>query len=975
MMSKKAKRKILMAAVLCACTTLYATPVWAATGGSVTNGAYYGGRNTSSNGVVEGKEVVIEAGDSFKGVYGGYAFKENADWGSYFPVLNGSSNANNNKVIINGGIVTGEQVMGDRYDPFYGSIAGAWANYTSDNTVIIEGGNIETHIYGGYSMVSENEDEVGGANSENYVDKINNNRVEIKGSSSVIEGINIAGAYVDSDGEYHNRNLIRDNSVVIDNVTIKKNGSNTGNIYGAYSSDINNKLSYNSVIINSGIIETNDKSSAYGQGIFGACADGKAIIYDENDGEDKDKDYNGDGIKNDYIGSSVEYNSVTINGGKITGAIYGAYAWAASDKDTLINNKVVITGGEIIGDVYAIESRNKEGFIKNNGIEISGNTANLSQANLHGVRTTGSKNIEGQYLLADNYQGSIKSIDNFDIVNILNNSNVTVDSIDLYSYNYNENENVTNGNLLVNNSKLNVGGLGYVNELSIQNGSIEASDIYTTDAINIINSSADLNLLGDGVGDIFVKDSDIQVTRLYKFDSIRIDNNNKNIVELGNIDGSSYFDSNTYTQRGEASLDTDSKFKAESIIGLKELNVDMSYINWEKDTAVVDVSGSADLTGTAIRASGTLAAAAGTEVQNGDRMSFIKAGELKGVSAANVDVDKLQIGFATEAKVEMQDGGNSIDFVITGAQQANEQAGIIGESRTAAIAFVNQGSDILNNAFGLMDDGKYGIKTFAAAHGNYSKYETGSHIRVNGWSMIAGVGNSDKLEDGTFSWGVFFENGSGNYRTYNDYNGYNLRGFGSAVYNGGGALARYRSNAGNYAEIGLRAGMLKNSLGNAVADGYGVQGGYDEETSYYGAHLGVGHIFAVDENSNVDVYGKYFYNHHESEDLNILGDEVRFDSADSNRLRLGLRYNQNDGNAFSHYYGLAWDYEFSGDANVTAAGFDTGNPSLKGSTAVIEAGIHYAPDNSPWSIDLGLQGYGGQRDGFSGTMQLNYSFN
>ena len=31
MMSKKAKRKILMAAVLCACTTLYATPVWAAT--------------------------------------------------------------------------------------------------------------------------------------------------------------------------------------------------------------------------------------------------------------------------------------------------------------------------------------------------------------------------------------------------------------------------------------------------------------------------------------------------------------------------------------------------------------------------------------------------------------------------------------------------------------------------------------------------------------------------------------------------------------------------------------------------------------------------------------------------------------------------------------------------------------------------------------------------------------------------------
>lgn len=933
MMSKNAKRKILTAAVLCACTSLWASPVWAASGGSATNGAYYGGRNTSASGKVEGENVTIGVEDSFKGVYGGYAFGNDTSGWATLPLLTGSAEANNNKVIINGGTVTGEQIMGDSRDKIYGSIAGGWSNYASGNMVTINAGDIKSDVYGGYSMVSENEDEVGGANSENYVDKINNNRVEIKGSSSVIEGINIAGAYVDSDGEYHNRNLIRDNSVVIDNVTIKKNGSNTGNIYGAYSSDINNKLSYNSVIINSGIIETNDKSSAYGQGIFGACADGKAIIYDENDREDKDKDYNGDGIKNDYIGSSVEYNSVTINGGKITGAIYGAYAWAASDKDTLINNKVVITGGEIIGDVYAIESRNIEGFIKNNGIEISGNTANLSQANLHGVRTTGSKNIEGQYLLADNYQGSIKSIDNFDILNI-SNSDIQTGYINLETTK--QNFNTSDGNI------------------KLQYSSLSANKIENTNKVDIINS-------------------DLKVDNLKNFEQINLNNSNKNTVDLGDIEGN-VIDYGVI-KFATSTITTDSKFTADSIKNLKELNVDMTAIAWEKDTAVVDVSGSADLTGTAISASGTLAAAAGTKVQNGDRMSLIKANTLTGANAANVNVDKLQIGFATEAQVEVQDGNNSIDFVITGAQQANEQAGIIGESRTAAIAFVNQGSDILNNAFGLMDDGKYGIKTFAAAHGNYSKYETGSHIRVNGWSMIAGVGNSDKLEDGTFSWGVFFENGSGNYRTYNDYNGYNLRGFGSAVYNGGGALARYRSNAGNYAEVGVRAGMLKNSLGNAVADGYGVQGGYDEETSYYGAHLGVGHIFAVDENSNVDVYGKYFYNHHESKDLNILGDEVRFDSADSNRLRLGLRYNQNDGNAFSHYYGLAWDYEFNGDANVTAAGFDTGNPSLKGSTAVIEAGIHYAPDNSPWSIDLGLQGYGGQRDGFSGTMQLNYSFN
>ena len=858
MVSKNAKRKILMAAVLCVSTTLWASPTWAADYTYLNNVLYGGGGpqvnnnlNSSNNNITvnettyEGTETGNISGN-VKGVYGGFAFS--IDRNSWYnePDLTTSLEANNNKVVINGGTIVGGKTtitpIGSYWRLEYdNAVVGGYSNYTSNNIVTINNGNIKTNVYGGYSMVSGNEDEVGGVNSENYVDKINNNRVEIKGSSSVIEGINIAGAYVDSDGEYHNRNLIRDNSVVIDNVTIKKNGSNTGNIYGAYSSDINNKLSNNSVIINSGIIETNDKSSAYGQGIFGACADGKAIIYDENDREDKDKDYNGDGIKNDYIGSSVEYNSVTINGGKITGAIYGAYAYAASDKDSLSYNKVYINEGTIIGDVFAVYSRISNGTIKNNGIEIKG-TADLSQANLHGFRTEQrSDNQSGQYLKADNYQGTIKSIDKFDTVNILNNSNVTVDTIDLATDYY-----------------------SYIGNLNLQNSSLTANTV-------------------TGITKIDIENSELIADKLDHFDYLEIDNDNQKNINLGIVEG--------WKGGNYSTITTDSKFTASSIKDLKELNVDMSYINWEKDTAVVDVSGSADFTGTSISASGILAAAAGTKVQNGDRMSFIKAGELKGVSAADVDIDKLQIGFATEAKVEMQDGGNSIDFVITGAQQANEQAGIIGESRTAAIAFVNQGSDILNNAFGLMDDGKYGIKTFAAAHGNYSKYETGSHIRVNGWSMIAGVGNSDKLEDGTFSWGVFFENGSGNYRTYNDYNGYNLRGFGSAIYNGGGALARYRSNAGNYAEVGLRAGMLKNSLGNAVADGYGVQGGYDEETSYYGAHLGVGHIFAVDENSNVDVYGKYFYNHHESEDLNILDDEVRFDSADSNRLRLGLRYN------------------------------------------------------------------------------------
>lgn len=666
-------------------------------------------------------------------------------------------------------------------------------------------------------------------------------------------------------------------------------------------------------------------------------------------------------------GSTIA-NEVNISGGSIEGNIYGAYSNSSA---TVTGNVINITGGKIIGNVYAgfLQSA---GEFKDNGIKVLGNEADLSQTALAGYQSKPQDGCENVYLIVEGYKKNIKLVSEFSKVDFLSGSNVEIESINLY-FDDDEDWNEICGNLTVDNSRLNANEIGYVNQLKVQNGGeliADEIDLYNNyelcGDLTVDNSKIEVNNLGY-TKNILLTNSEAKIKNLDYFDSMTIDNDNAKIASLGNIRG----------QIGGTTsvIFTDSKFTADSIKNLKELNVDMSYINWEKDTAVVDVSGTADFTGTSISASGTLAAAAGTEVQNGDRMSLIKANTLTGANAANVNVDKLQIGFATEAQVEVQDGNNSIDFVVTGAKQATEQVSIIGESRTAAIAFVNQGSDILNNAFGLMDDGKYGIKTFASAHGNYSKYETGSHIRVNGWSMLAGVGSSEKVNDGTFSWGVFFENGSGNYRTYNDYSGFNLEGFGSAVYNGGGALARYRSNAGNYAEVGLRAGMLKNSLGNAVADGYGVQGGYDEDTSYYGAHVGAGHIFTLDDHSSLDVYGKYFYTHHDSDEFEILGDEVRFDSADSSRLRLGMRYNQNDGNAFSHYYGLAWDYEFNGDADVTAAGFDTGNPSLKGSTAVIEAGIHYAPDKSPWSVDLGLQGYGGQRDGFSGTMQLNYSFN
>lgn len=939
------KTKILTAAVLCACTTLWVNTAWAQRLVGNTGSMVLVGNDITQIAPVEDKEVTMDKdvnNGEVQGVYGGYALGGEAGWDSSEVIVDGTMEANRNTVTINGGTVTGGEIIlqaigsSHRLEFDNAAVVGGFANYASENKVYIYDGVINTDVIGGYSLVSGNK------NSSHL--EIANNSVYVYGGS-ITDG-NIVGAYVDGTSKDGNNNIVKNNSVIIENASIESSSISNGNIYGAWADDEYAKLEGNKVYIKDGANITTSKSgSNSGVGIFGAYGQGKY--------------------------TSAINNIVKISGGTINANIYGGYANIASSNSEVSGNKVIITGGTIIGNVYAGDS-NSGANISNNGIYISGK-ADLSEANLYGWDNEHSSYImTGVMLDIDNYNGSVNDIKKFNNIIIKGQSDLNINTIDLYNY-IDENWNEVCGVLSIDNSNLSANKIDFVNQLSIQNGAtlkVTTVDLYNNYDLcgDLVadNSNIEIDKLGY-VNDVSLTNSSANIKNLDYFNNLTIKNNNRNMIKLGNINGRNGGTTSIIT--------TDSKFTADSIKDLKELNVDMTAINWEKDSAVIDVSGAADLTNTAISATGILAAAAGTAVQNGDRMSFIKAGTLTGASAANVDVKKLQIGFASEADVELQDGANSIDWVVTGATAPTEQTKIIGESRTAAVAFVNQGSDILNNAFGLLDDGKYGIKTFAAAHGNYSRYDTGSNLKVNGWSVLAGVGDTVQKDNGSFSWGVFYENGSGNYRTYNDYSGLSLEGFGNAVYNGGGAMARFRANNGTYAELGVRVGMLKNSLSNAVADGFGMHGGYDTETNYFGTHLGVGHIYNIDGSRNIDIYGKYFYTRHSGESFEILGDKVEFDDAESSRLRLGLRYNTNTQNDVSFYYGAAWDYEFNGKAQVKAADFYTGNPSLKGSTAMIEAGVHYAPDNSPWSIDFGLQGYGGKRDGFSGTMQVNYSFN
>lgn len=408
-------------------------------------------------------------------------------------------------------------------------------------------------------------------------------------------------------------------------------------------------------------------------------------------------------------------------------------------------------------------------------------------------------------------------------------------------------------------------------------------------------------------------------------------------------------------------------------------NINFKGIEWQNGSTVLNITANADsdsLADTKINHEGMIISG-GNDLAIGESMTLIKGQNLGIVDDNVADTGTFTAGVAVEGtgQAQVTDNGNSVTYEITSLKQ-NNQVELVAENRAVAAAFVNQGTDLINDSLDVLSrDGKYGIKTFAAVHGNRSKYDVNSDLKINGWSSIVGVGNEKNIGNGDFSWGVFYENGSGNYRTYNEFNNEFFRGDGSLVYNGGGIAARFEQDNGVYTEGSLRAGMLKSEMTNALKDGTGNSYGYKSESIYYGAHIGVGKIISLNEATDLDVYGKFFHTYTDGDSFTVANDKFEFDSITSDRLRIGARLTTNKENKFSTYYGLAYEYEFNGDADMRAQNMSAPEQSLKGSSCMAEIGMNYKPSSeSPWSFDLSMRGYAGQRDGFSGNVQATYTF-
>ncbi|MBQ1461716.1 MAG: autotransporter outer membrane beta-barrel domain-containing protein, partial [Selenomonas sp.] len=340
----------------------------------------------------------------------------------------------------------------------------------------------------------------------------------------------------------------------------------------------------------------------------------------------------------------------------------------------------------------------------------------------------------------------------------------------------------------------------------------------------------------------------------------------------------------------------------------------------------------------------------------------------------------LKQGVSLNYHYTLKKNTNSLQAVLGEAETTDEAKSPV-ETRAVQAAFLNRGADLLA-ADGLLQAERASQATSSAVRGEWSpffalqggkyRYQTGSHVDSRGFNALLGMAREIKSGSGKLLYGFAGEYGKGRYDSYYG----NMHGKGDSDYGGAAVFVRHQNNGGMYYEGSLRAGRTKADYSSTDFTGYvGKSIGYDTDSSYYGAHLGLGKAIKLTGNNEVDVSLRYFYSHTGDDSARLTtGETYQFSAVNSHRLRLGAKLVHAFNAESKGYFGAYYEHEFGGDAKATVAGYSTGTPSLKGNSGIFEIGWLHQPANSNYTLDLGLVAACGKQRGIAGKAGMMWKF-
>ena len=776
---------------------------------------------------------------------------------------------------------------------------------------------------------------------------INVNYVNSTNSLTITPEIDIRVGYVNDDNT--ESNYAKSNTVDISNVTFE----NIANIYGGY---VLNTVTAIENLVTIKDTKFNKSSDIYGGRSLGSGdVTGNAVKISGNttflSNSSIVKIFGGQS-SNSYANAegAVTNNTVTINGTiEFSGEtrIFGG----ASDKGEVKGNTVTFNSDTVDGittftnnNSFIYGGASDKGQAINNTVEINGNTTFNSDSQIYGGWGAAGANGNSVIISGGTFTGKVyggQAVD--EVYNnsvIISGGTINGPVFGGWGWGYAD---VEGNSVIISGGTIDgdvFGGLaakgGKDNRIVLLGNNATYKFTDTQGAEQTLPGSDNINIKGIVYGSNIINQSG---------NEIHVYGSNINVGNIANFDKLHFF------------IDDQMRF-GETMLTINDITnnnvTTYSNVSIPNEKLAVTVSGKP-------QASGDKNTITLVHNESGEITDFDDA------TSVPVEIGELLSCEGTVALTE-----DNKDLVLTlnvEKSTVNENGKSLVETRAAAAFVVNNMSDFMLGqgmeqakaaAGGVTPIDAGTMAPFAAVGGSNMRYTTGSYVDVNGWNGTVGFAKqADKL-----LFGVAVEHGRGNYDSYLD-NGEHASG--DIKSTGGVIFGEYKLDNGVHYDAALRAGRVKSDYSSTATS-------YDESSTYYGFSLGGGKELTVSDKATLDVYGRYYFSHTNGSDVSIAtGEEIDFDAVNSHRVRIGGRYTTTLTEKSKAYAGLAWQYEFGGDAKAVINGYSAPTPSLQGHSAIVEAGYKLNAGKN-LTLDFNLNGAMGKQRGIGGGIGAQWLF-
>jgi hypothetical protein len=697
-------------------------------------------------------------------------------------------------------------------------------------------------------------------------------------------------------------------------------------------------------------------------------------------------------------------NSVTVSGDEtLVGTVAGGFAYSngysyASD---VLDNSVTIDGGLIKGGVFGGRVAQSGGSIYGILGDVTDNKVIINNGTFGSASATGAEVRSNPKAIAGGFTEKGNAIDNHVTINngtfvstIVDEGLMTV-GISHSIYGGFSNEGSANDNTVtINGGTLKYNRIEEISTFPVQiyggKGTEEAS-----------NNTVTINTSLDGLVLIYGGDT---TTNGGVTTGTAANNNIVNILKP-------LYAMGLYGGLGEKSTGNTLNIAAKNVTtavvsGFQNMNFYLPSDIAGNDTMLtVDWDEATDVQGVTFG----VAALQGVNLQKGDTVNLLVGKNGLTTDDTLKTADSQELGKAeflsansltTDDKYELSISKKDVNTIIATVDNVTEKKAPEEavddvkkspvETRAGVVTLINAGADLLvgqgmanaaeaaaeeraggNNSTAASRAG--GFAPFAAVSIGKLRAESGSHVDTKGIGLNLGFAREIENKSGKLLVGPVVEYGHGSYDSYQD-NG--IKADGKSSYWGIGVIAKQTNNNGFYYEGSVRGGRTKSDYGSDnVKPGTHVS--YDSNATYWAFHLGAGKLTDIGHSNTLDYYGKYFYSHTGSDSafLNGANETANFDSVNSHRIRLGARITHALNEKNNIYGGLAWQYEFNGEARATySVSGEAPSPSVKGSSGMMELGWQVKPGKGPMTIDFGVTGWVGKQRGVTANLQANWTF-